>query len=70
MITLELGNDINIDNVGFEIYNIIGEQMPINGTQNSNTTFLFNLEGYSRGIYFLRLQYGDKVVTRKISLIN
>lgn len=58
------------ETAGVTVYNMIGEKVFV---QNLNTTsgqLNIDLSGQAAGVYLLNLQLGDKMVTKKISLLK
>ena len=70
VVTLELTNSVDINSIEFEIYNLLGEKMQLSSNQLSTKSVQFDLGGYAKGIYFVRMNYHGKVFSKKVSLLK
>lgn len=53
-----------------KIYNLLGEELPISYNFNTANKIFIDLKGQTQGIYFLMIKYNNKVISKKVSLIN
>jgi hypothetical protein len=58
----------NAENTSITVYNIIGRMLSSVNSMQSNYTL--NLNNYSRGTYFVRVQKGKQLVTKKITIVK
>ncbi|GEM_PF-793678 len=61
------------DNISLEIYNIMGQKVAtlVNGNIEAGThTVVWNAGDYSSGIYFYKLTAGNKVFTKRMTLLK
>lgn len=65
---LNLTFDRNVD-VQISIINIVGQVLDQRTQHNiSNTQFIFNLENYAEGVYFIRIEADGQQFTRKLMI--
>lgn len=69
-LTIEIGNDVNGKLVDAKMFNVVGEEIPIQiNFAQSNKVFV-DLSGHSNGMYFLRLNYGGEIYSKKITFFK
>ncbi len=54
-INLKINTDIEIDNIQFSIYSLIGNEMTLDMEKISEKEIRFNLNNYNTGYYFLSI---------------
>ena len=54
-INLKINSDIEIDNIQFSIYSLIGNEMILDMEKLSEKEVRFNLNNYNTGYYFLSI---------------
>ena len=54
-INLKINSDIEIDNIQFSIYSLIGNEMTLDMEKLSEKEVRFNLNNYNTGYYFLSI---------------
>ncbi len=67
IITVKAGKNILIENIG--VVNLIGQSIPFKITQINERQIKIDLAGNVPGIYFLRFNNGDGLVSKKISFV-
>ncbi|MEC8679776.1 MAG: T9SS type A sorting domain-containing protein [Bacteroidota bacterium] len=55
-INLKINSDIEIDNIQFSIYTLIGNEMSLDMEKISEKEIRFNLNNYNTGYYFLSVR--------------
>ena len=70
-INLKINSDLEIDNIQFSIYTLIGNEMSLDMEKISEKEIRFNLNNYNTGYYFLsvRNQKDNKSKILKFSKI-
>ena len=68
-ITIELG-DIPIINPDIRVYDVTGRLVYTNCTHTYGNTYELDLKGNKTGFYIINMDFGDAIVTKKVSLIN
>ncbi|NBG67021.1 T9SS type A sorting domain-containing protein [Acidiluteibacter ferrifornacis] len=69
--TVEIANQLITNNkVEPQVYNFLGEEIPLSIDFKAANKFYIDLQDQSEGIYFITFKYNDKVVTKKVSLIK
>lgn len=67
-----VNNNLNIvfnnlsEDVNFEMYNALGQQMSKGSFDINNTSHVLNMSQYQSGIYFIKLTSGSRSLTQKI----
>jgi len=70
LVTIDINPDITIENLQYQMFDIIGKQMDFVPFMVNKNQLYFDLKEYDSGIYFLRLTYNGEVISRKISLVR
>lgn len=65
--TVEAGRDIPEN--GISVYNLLGQKNIIKTTRLSQRKFSIDLTGNVPGVYFVRFDTGDEIISRKISFV-
>ena len=69
-VTLEFNNNINTNEINFELYSILGAKIQNLKVNRIGSKAELKLEPLAKGIYFLQMNYKGKLISRKISVIK
>lgn len=69
-ITIELSEEYAQEDISTEVYDMMGRKLGVKMQEDGYNMFRMNFSSYPEGIYFIKLQIGDKTATKKLLLMD
>lgn len=69
-VIIKIGDEFVGNAIEANLYNLLGEEVPVQVDFSTASTVTINLNEQSNGIYFLRIRYRGETFSKKLSLIK
>ncbi|MEA1874399.1 MAG: PKD domain-containing protein [Bacteroidota bacterium] len=70
IMTVELGDEYFGQEVEIQVYDLTGRQISLDIQDLYSNEYQLNFKDQTSGIYFIKIQIGDEMITKKISVIR